>query len=237
MMTIIAFAKQVAPGSLNRRRALSSVGWPHLSQRSLEPGSALRRGARGRRWAGVGSAGPGAVAAGRWRGGSGGCRRRRAAAAEAVADLAEGGAFLLHRAVAAVGDPGGGDQAEEDAERGLMSTETPPKLPSRAGRRSGRGSAGRRAPPSTATTALSGNGGSQSESVRRSRRPRARRRSPPRGRSGCSRARPRRCRRRRRRPEMPLPPETSTPNQSKNMKMKSTIAETAGDLLPRAQLV
>ena len=37
--------------------------------------------------------------------------------------------------------------------------------------------------------------------------------------------------------EKPLTPETSTPNQSKNMKMKSRIAETAGDLLSRAQPV
>ena len=38
-------------------------------------------------------------------------------------------------------------------------------------------------------------------------------------------------------PEKPPTPETSTPNQSKNMKMKSRTAETAGDLLSRAELV
>ena len=40
-----------------------------------------------------------------------------AATAEAVADVAEGGAFFLHRPVAAVGDPRRRDQAEEDPKR------------------------------------------------------------------------------------------------------------------------
>ena len=48
--------------------------------------------------------------------GGGAAAPTAATAGEPVGGVAEGGPFFLHRAVAAVGDAGGGDQAEEDAE-------------------------------------------------------------------------------------------------------------------------
>ena len=173
MMTIIAFAKQVAAGI-----ASASSGRAELLARSLRRGGcrALRQGLdstaaaaggggsrrrrrrRRRCWAAA------VERRRRWWRWAGARRRlrlpatapeRRSAASPKVTP------FLLHRPVAAEGDPGGRDQAEEDAELAASaSTETPPRLAKLGGSMMRKRISRTEIAPRTVTTTLIGTGGS-----------------------------------------------------------------------------
>ena len=243
MMTVIAFAKQIAAGA-------------RATEGRMTPPQTLKSGSC--RSFGEGSSGPpaqrSAVRRWRWRrrllteeAEVAAWRRRRLAAeaaggdrhrSRAVGGVAEGDPFFVHRAVAPVGDPTGGDQAEEDAELSVASTETPPKLAEarrvddaeedqqhrdhaehgddgahrdrRLGRRVGEAQPGHH--------------------QRRDDRDQQHDRDEVERVPGVAAASPETL------PEKPLTPETSTPNQSKNMKMKSRIAETAAIFSPGLSL-